>query len=460
MKIPAPRSQIIEPGTVAMLTQCVRSLLNFGAHVSVSSTRLRSPETISLLIDNKGEKREPARLSPGSAWRRGTLLHVANELATRLPWPATRARPGRELPSADGLNEALDVVPTALIAIDRQDRILYANPEAAALFGFRREELVTESITLIFPTLCGNSAYAILEAASSPTCSWWALAAPTFIAKRQDGDELLVSVTTRVYLHAGTPALLAAIVKFSGRRERHHVHREIIHLARVSAVGALAGSLAHELNQPLTAILSNAQAAHRFLDANPIDLLEVRETLNDIIEDNCRAGEIIRKTAALVGKSDTEMQSLDVGGIVRDALMLVHSDAVVRAVKIMLGVANDLPVVRGDRVQLQQVVLNLLLNGFDAVCDCAPADRIVSVQVSARPDSSVCIAVTDRGPGVAQNQIHEIFTPFFTTKPQGLGLGLPISRSIVEAHGGRLWAENNSGRGATFYITLPFDIAQ
>jgi two-component system, LuxR family, sensor kinase FixL len=227
---------------------------------------------------------------------------------------------------------------------------------------------------------------------------------------------------------------------------------ELAHVSRVSLMGELAASLAHELNQPLTAILSNAQAAQRFLTNN---LDEVREILNDIVEDDNRASEIIRKMRALVRKEELTLARLDLSAIVRDVVSLVHSDAILRNVKLDFQAGDAVATVRGDRTQLQQVILNLFLNAFDAMKECAIDVRQLIVRVKSGETGMVEVSVCDHGSGLTSDALDRIFQPFFTTKRDGLGMGLSISRAIIERHGGRLWAENNPDRGATFYILLP-----
>jgi PAS domain S-box-containing protein len=229
---------------------------------------------------------------------------------------------------------------------------------------------------------------------------------------------------------------------------------ELAHLTRVSAMGELAASLAHELNQPLTAILSNAQAAQRFLSANVADLSEVREILTDIVQDNSRASEVIRRMRALVKKEELEFAPLDLPTLIQDIVLMVRSDAILHNTDVLFELDPGLPMVRGDKVQLQQVMLNLLLNAFDAMKDCPARERQVVVQ-GELDGGAVRVAVRDRGIGLNGDKLDKIFQSFYTTKRDGLGMGLSISRSIIEAHGGRLWAENNPDRGATFYFTLP-----
>ena len=230
---------------------------------------------------------------------------------------------------------------------------------------------------------------------------------------------------------------------------------ELAYMTRITTMGELAASLAHELNQPLTAILSNAQAAQRFLSGKPSDIEEVREILHDIVEDNTRAGEVIRRMRALVKKEEFEFSSLDLSEIIREIVLLVHSDAVLHNVSVRLDVDPDLPRARGDKVQLQQVLLNLLLNAFDAMRDCPADERDVLLRAELDGADMLRISVSDHGTGLTSDQLDKIFQPFFTTKREGLGMGLSISRSIVEAHDGRIWAENNRDQGATFYFMLP-----
>jgi two-component system, LuxR family, sensor kinase FixL len=232
---------------------------------------------------------------------------------------------------------------------------------------------------------------------------------------------------------------------------------ELAHVARISTMGELAASLAHELNQPLTAILSNAQAALRFMTSKPADLEEVREILHDIVKDNSRAGDVIRRMRALVKKEALEFSTLDLASLLRDVIALVHSDAILQNVRVTYELDDDLPPVRGDKVQLQQVVLNLLLNAFDAMNECPASEREVKLKTERQDAELIKVAVSDRGTGLSGDKLDKIFQPFYTTKGEGLGMGLSICRSIIEAHGGHLWAENNADHGATFYFTLPVE---
>jgi C4-dicarboxylate-specific signal transduction histidine kinase len=237
--------------------------------------------------------------------------------------------------------------------------------------------------------------------------------------------------------------------------EAQLLRQEIAHAGRVSTMGQLASALAHEINQPLGAILRNAEAAELFLQHASPDLDEVRAILADIRQDDERAGHVIDRMRGLLKRQTLDTGRLDVGALVGDVAALVRVDAATRLVKVDVDVPPDLPHVRGDRVQIQQVLLNLILNGMDALNGTRLEDR--RVKVTARLDGAqlVEIAVGDTGHGIPADTLARIFDPFFTTKPNGMGIGLAVSRAIVEAHSGRLWAENRNGGGAAFRFTLP-----
>lgn len=228
--------------------------------------------------------------------------------------------------------------------------------------------------------------------------------------------------------------------------------QELAHLSRVSSLGVLSGALAHELNQPLGIILSNAQAAEFLLKSESPDLNELREILADIVREDRRAGDVIRRLRALLRRGETSPRLLDVNENVHEVLRLMKSDLVGRMVSVDLRLAPAVPQVHMDRVQLQQVLLNLILNACDAMAGNEPKHRVVTIET--RAENEVCISVRDRGTGLPEDPAR-LFEPFQTTKEQGLGMGLAICRTLTEAHGGRLWAESNPGGGAVFHVALP-----
>ena len=231
---------------------------------------------------------------------------------------------------------------------------------------------------------------------------------------------------------------------------------EMAHLSRVAMLGELSGSLAHELNLPLSAILSNAQAAKRVLAKGDADLAELQEILNDIVSEDRRAGEVIRHLRLLLKKGEVQQHSLRINKIVRDVLKLIRSDLVYQNVTVDTKLARNLPTVTGDPVQLQQVLLNLVVNACDAMTDCFNGERRLLVRTQIENGSSgVIVSVTDRGSSIPEEKMEQIFEPFFTTKGKGMGLGLSVCRTIVAAHRGKLWVTNNVDRGATFHFSLP-----
>lgn len=237
-------------------------------------------------------------------------------------------------------------------------------------------------------------------------------------------------------------------------QEVEETRQELAHAARLAIVGELTASIAHEINQPLGAILSNADAAEMLLDSSPESLDEVRQILDDIRQDDLRAGDVIRRLRVLLRKRAMEMQPVDLIEVISEVLGLIRAEAGRRGVAIEAELAAELPLVHGDKVHLQQVLLNLMLNGMEAMAD-MPGAKKLTVRNGLDGNGSVEIAVIDGGPGIASDRLHRLFDPFFTTKNEGMGLGLPIARTIVEAHGGRIWAENHAGGGATFRFTVP-----
>ncbi len=237
--------------------------------------------------------------------------------------------------------------------------------------------------------------------------------------------------------------------------EGERLRQDLAHVGRVATVGELTTSLAHELTQPLTAILANAQAARRILESDGPDLAELRAIVGDIVDDDKRASEVINRLRGFLKKGTLERSSVDMGDLVGQMARLVAGDAVLRNVVTRLELAPDLPLVHGDRVQLQQVVLNLILNGLDAMRDGKPMNRTLVLRTARGDGGSVEVTVQDSGAGIEKADLDNIFEAFYTTKADGLGMGLAIVRSIVEAHGGRVGARNNPEGGASFSFTLP-----
>ena len=253
--------------------------------------------------------------------------------------------------------------------------------------------------------------------------------------------------------------LLGVSIDITARKLAHlqlqQQRDELAHLSRVTTLGEMATTLAHELNQPLGAIHTNAEAAEILLQKNPPDLDGLRAILKDIREDGWRAGEVIRRMRSLLKRHQFKMEQIEVQGLVEGLGGLLQAVVISRKARLRIEVAPALPPVRGDAVHLQQLLLNLILNASDAMIDCPIGEREVIVRAVPFAKSGVEITVTDRGPGFSKEKLARLFEPFFTTKKDGMGIGLAICHKIIEAHGGRLQAENNPDRGATVRFTLP-----
>jgi two-component system sensor kinase FixL len=233
-------------------------------------------------------------------------------------------------------------------------------------------------------------------------------------------------------------------------------HRgEMAHLLRVANLGELSSSLAHELRQPLSAIMSNAQAAQMFLSHDTCDLQVIREILRDIVTDNERAAEVINRLRALLKKGEFRPQPLLINELIQSVLKLLHHELMARSLRVVLNLGPGLPPVRGDRVQLQQVLINLILNAADAMSQTTGRGRILTLRTHSIEAGAVTISVADTGTGIPAGCEEKIFESYYTTKLQGLGLGLSLSRSIVLAHGGYMWAEKQVSPGATIHFTVP-----
>jgi C4-dicarboxylate-specific signal transduction histidine kinase len=228
---------------------------------------------------------------------------------------------------------------------------------------------------------------------------------------------------------------------------------ELAHVARVATLGELTASIAHEVNQPLAAIANNASACLNWLKGNNME--EARTSVELIRADGHRAGEIINRIRAMAKKAPPQKDSLDINHTIVEVTDLARSEALKNRISIQTQLASDLPVAFADRIQLQQVILNLIINAVEAMSEMSGGPRQLLIRTDTDESRGIVVAVHDSGPGLKPEDLHRLFTPFYTTKPQGMGMGLAICRSIIEAHGGRLWATANLDRGATFQFTLP-----
>src|SRR5215216_1507478 len=354
----------------------------------------------------------------------------------------------------------VEAAPNAMIMVNQEGQITLANQQAEKTFGYPREELLGRPIEMLVPERLrsGHQGFRhdyLCDSQARPMG-----AGRELFGRRKDGSDVPVEIGLSP-LHTSKGLLVLAstvditerkVAELEAARQRH----ELAHLARVTALGELSSSLAHELTHPLTAILSNAQAAQRFLANDDVDLDEVREILNDIVTQDQRAGEVIHGLRLLLKKGELQehCDDVDLNEVIRDVVNLMRSDLINRNVTVDTDLAQNVPAITGDRVQLQPVLLNLALNGCEAMAEYNSLERRLLI-ASQWEDGAVQMSVTDRGSGIPEEKMQQVFERFFTTKKEGMGLGLSVCRTIIDAHRGKIWATNNAGGGATFHLSLP-----
>ncbi|MBP6595923.1 MAG: PAS domain S-box protein [Arenimonas sp.] len=351
----------------------------------------------------------------------------------------------------------VEAAPMAILLVQGDGSITYANHHAEQVFGYLRHELCALVVDDLVPPAQRRRHGALRRDYAARAQSRTMASTREVLGRRKDGSEVAIEVNLSDMPTESGLQVLTIINDISARRlaeqEAGTRRNELAHLSRVALLAELSGSLAHELNQPLTAILSNAQAGARFLARNPPDLDEVRESLRNIVDSDKRAGEIIRRLRAMLRKDPPDFQRLDLNEVVADVLHILHSDLISRNVDVRLTLQPGLPATMGDRIQLQQVLLNVIMNGCDAMAS-GSGQPVLTIQTREIGAGRLSVDVMDGGRGIPQDDLERIFLPFVTSKSAGLGLGLAVCSTIVQTHEGRLWAENNDGPGATLHLEL------
>ena len=348
------------------------------------------------------------------------------------------------------------------VANTRPGGMIIISPNAEQIIGSTAEELSAggkeEWFARIHPddVVTVRERYAALESRREPYDFEYRML-------HRDGHWIWIhDCGTSPYERDGVTYFAGILTDVTARKEAElevQQQRQLLtHLTRVATLGELSGALAHELNQPLTSILSNAQAGLRLLAQEQVDLDEIRAILRDIADEDRRAGDVIRRLRALLRRGETPRQPLDVNEVTSEVLRLARSELISHGVTAAVQLTPGLPKVRADRIAVQQVLLNLIVNACDAMRLEEPPQRRLRVATAVDGEGAVRIAIVDRGAGLPADRVERLFEPFFTTKEHGLGLGLVICRSIVAAHGGNLGAAPNPDRGATFWFTLPADV--
>jgi PAS domain S-box-containing protein len=351
----------------------------------------------------------------------------------------------------------------AVLSMDEQGRITEWNARAEEMFGWRRDEVVGKllSETLIpksYRSTHEQGLRRFLTSGVGPILNQRV----EITALRRSGDELPVELSVAPY-RVGDAWAFSGFVRDITERKRaeasmrrfREMETELAHANRVGALGQMSASIAHEVRQPISAAITNAHVALRWLEGEPPDLEKVRRALNRIVSNGDRASEVVDRVRAFVKKSPLKMDGLELNDTLADVVEFIRGEAANQEVNVHTQLGRRLPVIDGDRVQLQQVMLNLMLNGIEAMRSIEAAPRVLSVSTRRSRSDCALIAVRDSGPGLLKADLERVFEPFYTTKADGLGLGLSICRSIIEAHGGHLWATANRSAGATFRIELP-----
>ena len=346
------------------------------------------------------------------------------------------------------LRLAVDALPISVLMVNQRGAIVFANPSAEKLLGYGAGELAGRPADdLVSERLRGAQGW--------QRAAFFTAAKRELAARRKDGSEVAVEIVLNPIESGAQRLVLAAMVDLSARQELQRKQQELEHITRVSTMGEIAGSLAHELSQPLAAILSNAQAGLRFLKSGTADAEELRGILQDVVDDDKRAGEVVDALRSMLRRGKVESARLDAAQLVREVLGLLHSQLIAQQIEVTSALEPSC-VILANKTQMEQVILNLVMNAVDAMRS-RPADERWLHITAQRAERTVRIAVRDAGIGIAPDKLGKVFDAFWTTKPSGLGMGLAICRSIVKGAGGDIEvAPNREGSGTTFVVTLPY----
>src|SRR5437762_2200005 len=353
----------------------------------------------------------------------------------------------------------LDAAPNAMIMVDSAGVISFANAPATTVFGYSLSELIGRQIETLIPERFRDRHAGYRKGFHSEPSSRAMGAGRDLFGRRKDGSEFPVEVGLNPIHTTEGLSVLASVIDISARREAELEHQlqnmELARVGRVAVMGELAASLAHEVNNPIGAIVTNARAAQRSIAAGKIGTEELTELLTDIVADGRRAGEVIQGIRNMVRKGKPRRALIQIGDTIRELLRIVHADAIGREIEVTAEVDSDTGPAWGDPVQILQVLLNLAINSFEAVT-AVPADaRRLAIHAGCDGNGDILVSMRDSGPGFPNGMVEQLFEPFFSTKAEGTGMGLAISRSIVEAHGGTLSGENCDDGGACFTVHLP-----
>jgi two-component system sensor kinase FixL len=367
-------------------------------------------------------------------------------------------REGARLEREALLRAIIETSPDGLITIDQSGIIQSFNPAASRMFGYRAEEVIGRNVSCLMPSPDRERHDGYLARYLRTGERRIIGIGREVHGRRRDGTVFPVELAVGEVALEGHRLFAGFLRDVSARRDAeqrlHELHAELVHVSRLSEMGEMASGLAHELNQPLTAIINYLQACRRLsADSAAAERGRVGELIEKAIAQTERAGQIIRHLRRFVARGETERAAEDIGPVVEEAADLALIGASERGIKATFDLADGLPPALIDRVQIQQVIINLVRNSIDALSEAGRGEVTVSTRRAAT--DMVEIQVRDTGPGLDEAVARRLFQPFVTTKPGGIGIGLSICRTIVEAHDGKLWASDNPGGGTIFHLTLP-----
>jgi two-component system sensor kinase FixL len=394
-----------------------------------------------------------------TAWFRSGVSLSLVTLGAGVTWSILRRRHRIAREEQARYRQVVEGSPNAMITVDEHGRITMVNEQAQRVFGYTHEELIGLSIeTLVPEDIRARHPDHRRTYMADPQTRAMGFGRELF-GRRKDGSAVPVEIGISAIRTSKGMLALASVVDITERLRAEQAaaqqRNELAHLSRVTMLGELSGSMAHELNQPLTAILTNAEAAQLFAQRDGADMDEIWAILADIGSAARRAGEIIQRLRLLLKKGEVSRQPLEINEMAQEVLKLMRSDLISHQVMVETRFADGLPQVLGDRVQLQQVLINLITNACDAMAGNADAERLLVVQTQAEDEDAVRISVRDRGIGIAAEKLEAVFESFYTSKPRGMGLGLSVCRTIVSAHRGRIFASSNTEDGTCFHVIVP-----
>ena len=422
------------------------------ASIGLQEARLRSEQ-----------KRVASELDLRVAQRTTELAAANEELRKEI---ADRKHAEEDLRSSEEKHRVIvEAAHDVVVSMDEKGAILLANPATRRIFGYDPVEIVGKPMTMLMPEMMRKlheNGFRRYLATGKRHLNWQGV---EVTAQRKDGQEFPVEVSFGELTSDGHKVFTGFIRDISERKQAEDRLRasernlqttqaELARVSRLTTMGELAASIAHEVNQPLTAVINNGSACLRLLANNNLEPEVLRRALEGIIADGTRASTVLARIRAFIKKEPAEKSELDINEVIQEVLVLAGRELYENQVLPDHQLKTDLPSVLADRVQLQQVLLNLIMNGIEAMAAVTDRPRLLGVQSRIDESGDVLVAVSDSGTGFGL-ELDRVFNPFFTTKANGMGMGLSISRSLVESHGGRLWAAPNSPHGAVFSFTLP-----